>query len=82
MCVCQCQQLFMHICVCVSAGILACMCVFACMCVCVSEGIIVCNSLLRPELPAADVSNNSECCGLAHTLAHTNTRLTMQFPAV
>lgn len=31
------------------------------------EGIIVCNSLLRPELPAADVSNNSECCGLTQT---------------
>lgn len=45
----------------------------ACVCARVLDGIIVCNSLLRPELPAADVSNNSECCQLTHTCTHKHT---------
>lgn len=44
----------------------------ACVCVC-TGGIIVCNSLLRPELPAAGVSNNSECCRLTQSNTHKHT---------
>lgn len=62
--------------VCISAWMWICECV--CGWVCAK----VCNSLLGPELPAADMSNNPGWCWLTHPLVHTNTHLKIKFPAV